>query len=341
MQHHYIERDTRRIKAEQFYGDQAVQFLYSRIREQSSWLFHRLTSARISSVLGHMNYDGILSKRMNDYLDIHQQLNIDLGECLDVPENLNSLRKIFERKIRYGECRPMPNDPRAVVSPADSRMLLGSFQEESGLLIKDKFFDYEEMFGADKRTWLAAFRKGDFAVFRLTPEKYHYNHTPVAGKIIDFYQIQGTYHACNPKAVVSVVTPYSKNKRIVTVIDTDVVGGTKAGLVAMIEVVALMIGDIVQCYSERNYDNPVSVGTGMFVKKGMPKSLFRPGSSTVVLIFQKDRVRFADDIAANMFYPDAESIFSHGFGKSLVETEVKVRSYIASSCNHSNSIKII
>lgn len=331
MHHHYVERDTRRIKTEQFYGDQAVQFLYSRIREQSSWLFRRLTTARISRVLGHMNYDGILAKRMNNYLDIHQQLNINPGECLDAPEKLNSLRRIFERKIRYGVCRPMPNDPRAVVSPADSRMLLGSFQEESRLFIKDKFFDYEEMFGVNKRTWLSAFRDGDFAVFRLTPEKYHYNHTPVAGKIIDFYQIPGVYHACNPHAVISVVTPYSKNKRVVTIVDTDVEGGTKAGLVAMIEVVALMIGDIAQCYSEKQYESPVSVGTGMFVKKGVPKSLFRPGSSTVVLIFQKDRVHFADDIAANMFYPDVESIFSRGFGKPLIETEVKVRSFIASS----------
>ena len=331
MHHHYVERDTRRIKTEQFYGDQAVQFLYSRIREQSSWLFRQLTTARISRVLGHMNYDGILAKRMNNYLDIHQQLNINPGECLDAPEKLNSLRRIFERKIRYGVCRPMPNDPCAVVSPADSRMLLGSFQEESGMFIKDKFFDYEEMFGVNKRTWLSAFRDGDFAVFRLTPEKYHYNHTPVAGKIIDFYQISGVYHACNPHAVISVVTPYSKNKRVVTIVDTDVEGGTKAGLVAMIEVVALMIGDIAQCYSEKQYESPVSVGTGMFVKKGVPKSLFRPGSSTVVLIFQKDRVHFADDIAANMFYPDVESIFSRGFGKPLIETEVKVRSFIASS----------
>jgi phosphatidylserine decarboxylase len=331
MHHHYVERDTRRIKTEQFYGDQAVQFLYSRIREQSSWLFRRLTTARISRVLGHMNYDGILAKRMNNYLDIHQQLNINPGECLDAPEKLNSLRRIFERKIRYRVCRPMPNDPCAVVSPADSRMLLGSFQEESGMFIKDKFFDYEEMFGVNKRTWLSAFRDGDFAVFRLTPEKYHYNHTPVAGKIIDFYQISGVYHACNPHAVISVVTPYSKNKRVVTIVDTDVEGGTKAGLVAMIEVVALMIGDIAQCYSEKQYESPVSVGTGMFVKKGVPKSLFRPGSSTVVLIFQKDRVHFADDIAANMFYPDVESIFSRGFGKPLIETEVKVRSFIASS----------
>lgn len=331
MQHHYIERDTRSIKTEQFYGDQAVQFLYSRIREQSSWLFRQLVSARTSRILSYMNYDGILTKRMTNHLDIHRQLNIDPAECLDAVENLNSLRKIFERKIRYWACRPMPNDPCAIVSPADSRMLFGSFQEESGLFIKDKFFDYEEMFGVNKRTWLAAFRKGDFAIFRLTPEKYHYNHTPVAGKIVDFYQIQGAYHACNPNAVVSVVTPYSKNKRVVTIIDTDVEGGTRAGLVAMIEVVALMIGDIVQCYSEKNYDNPIAAGTGMFMKKGVPKSLFRPGSSTVVLIFQKDRVRLADDITANMFFPDAESIFSQGFGKSLVETEVKVRSFIAGS----------
>jgi phosphatidylserine decarboxylase len=334
MQHQYIERDTRQINTEQFYGNEAVELLYSRVRERSRWLFQKLTSSRASRFLSYMNYEGILSDRMKTHIGLSQELNINLQECLDTPENLDSLRKIFERKIRYWECRPMPNDPQAILSPADSRMLFGSFLETSSLFIKGKFFDYEEMLGLNKNTWLKAFSDGDFALFRLTPEKYHYNHTPVAGKIIDYYQIPGLYHACNPNAVVSVVTPYSKNKRVVTMINTDVEGGTKVGLVAMIEVVALMIGDIVQCYSENKYEIPVSVGTGMFVKKGVPKSLFRPGSSTVVLIFQKDRVRFADDIAANMFYPGAESIFSRGFGKSLVETDVKVRSFIASAVNH-------
>jgi phosphatidylserine decarboxylase len=76
----------------------------------------------------------------------------------------------------------------------------------------------------------------------------------------------------------------------------------------------------------------------MFIEKGMPKSLFRPGSSTVVLIFQKDRIWFADDITANMSCPDAQSIFSLGFGKSLVETDVSVRSYIGSAYAHKGSI---
>jgi phosphatidylserine decarboxylase len=337
MKHQYIERNTRQVNTETLYGNQAVQFLYSNIREQSPWLFRRLTSARVSRFLSYINYYGILADRMKDHLNLQTILNINDEECVDPPEKMDTLRKIFERKIRYWQCRPMPNDPLAIVSPADSRMLFGSFAETSSIFIKGKFFDFEEMLGRNKGTWLTAFQDGDFAVFRLTPEKYHYNHTPVAGRVIDFYQIPGSYHACNPNAVVSVVTPYSKNKRVVTIIDTDVEGGSYVGIVAMIEVVALMIGDIVQCYSEKEYENQLSVGTGMFVKKGMPKSLFRPGSSTVVLIFQKDRVRFADDITANMSYPYAQSIFSLGFGKSLVETDVRVRSYIGSAYAHKGS----
>jgi len=334
MKHQYIERNTRQVNTENLYGNSAVQFLYSDIREHSPWLFRRLTSARVSNFLSYINYYGILADRMKDHLNLQSTLNINGEESVDPPEKLDSLKKIFERKIRYWQCRPMPNDPLAIVSPADSLMLCGSFAETSSLFIKGKFFDYEEMLGQNKKTWLTAFHNGDFAIFRLTPEKYHYNHTPVAGKVIDFYPISGSYHSCNPNAVVSVVTPYSKNKRIVTIIDTDVKEGTQAGIVAMVEVVALMIGDIVQCYSENKYDKPISLGTGMFIKKGSPKSLFRPGSSTVVLIFQKDRVRFADDIIANMFFPNAQSIFSLGFGKSLVETDVSVRSYIGSAYKH-------
>ena len=50
----------------------------------------------------------------------------------------------------------------------------------------------------------------------------------------------------------------------------------------MVEVVAMMIGDIVQCYSDTAYDDPKGVTPGMSLKKGQPKSLFRPGSSTKV-----------------------------------------------------------
>jgi phosphatidylserine decarboxylase len=150
----------------------------------------------------------------------------------------------------------------------------------------------------------------------------------VTGQVIDFYAIDGGYHSCNPTAVVTVATPYSKNKRVVTVIDTDVPGGTGVGLVAMIEVVALMIGDIVQAYSTEGYDAPRQIEKGMLLRKGQPKSLYRPGSSTDILIFQEGRIDFAEDILDNMRQLGVSSRFTQGFQKPLVETDIRVRSLL-------------
>ena len=127
MKHHYIERDTRRIKAEQFYGDEAVRFLYSRIREQSLWLFQRLVSARTSRILSYMNYDGILAKRMANYLDIQRQLNIDPAECMDPVENLNSLRKYLNERFVIGPAVHAQRPCAVVCLPPTPECVFGVF----------------------------------------------------------------------------------------------------------------------------------------------------------------------------------------------------------------------
>jgi phosphatidylserine decarboxylase len=338
IRHQYIERVSGQVCTEHLYGDVIIRFIYSNICENAPFLFRILTGARMSRWLGYLNYETFIGRKILGNGDFLTACGIDGNECLEDIRQMDTLKKIFERKITYWKCRPMPNERGAVVSPCDARMIYGSLSETSHLFIKGKFFNLEELVGKDKKKWLSAFNDGDFALFRLTPEKYHYNHTPVSGKIKDFYQIAGAYHSCNPHAVLTVANPYSKNKRVVTIFDTDVPGGASIGLVAMIEVVALMIGDIVQCYSEKGYDDPMSIGTGMFIGKGLPKSLFRPGSSTVILLFEKNRVCFADDIVANMSRAGVESIFSRGLGKTLVETDVKVRSLIGNNNKSSRDI---
>lgn len=329
--HQYIERYTGRVRDEKPYGDRMVNLLYSGRRESPHLLLKALTGPWLTDFLGFIHYDIAVGGGLTGASRFVAESGIDMSECVEGPEAFKSLRDVFERKIRYWECRPMPEDQYVVTAPADSRMIVGSLAETSRLFLKGKFFDFEEFLGKEHTSWLKDFENGDFAVFRLTPDKYHYNHTPVAGKVLDIYEIEGAYHSCNPGAVVTVATPYSKNKRVVTIIDTDVPGGSRVGTVAMVEVVALMIGEIVQCYSDRRYDAPRPVRRGMFLEKGRPKSLYRPGSSTDVLIFRKGRIRFADDIVRNMHRPGIESRFSLGFGKSLVETEVQVRSPIAHS----------
>jgi phosphatidylserine decarboxylase len=328
IRHQYVDRESNRAVTEKLFGDRLVNLAYTLTWERAPVLFSALTSARMSDLLAYLTYDQPITGSLETFLG---NSGIDVDECLDPPSALGTLRKIFERKIRYWECRPMLEGPAAVASPADSRVLVGSFRENAQLFIKEKFFNFEELLGEEKSEWMTAFAEGDFAVFRLTPDKYHYNHTPVAGQVLDLYEIPGAYHSCNPSAIVMACTPYSKNKRVVTVIDTDVPGGTQVGLVAMIEVVALMVGEVVQAYSEERYDDPQPITPGMMVRKGVPKSLYRPGSSTDVLLFQQGRVRFAEDLTRNMYRSDVTSRFSRGFGRPLVETDVRVRSLIAVS----------
>lgn len=87
--------------------------------------------------------------------------------------------------------------------------------------------------------------------------------------------------------------------------------------------------DISTIYSAVRYDNRTEVVKGMFLDRGCPKSLYRPGSSTDILIFQKDRIVFAEDILINRYNNKAMSRYTLGFGEPMVETDVKVRSLIA------------
>lgn len=327
--HQYIDRRTGQVRDEILYADRVVTALFGRRRERPGVLFHLLTSRRFSGLLGFLNYDCLISRRMGGIQGFARRAGIDLSECLDPPESLDTPRKLFERRIRYWETRPMPAEPHVIVSPADARMVAGSFERTSQLFLKEKFFGLDELLGGHKPEWRDAFADGDWAVFRLTPDKYHYNHVPVSGRVLDIHEIDGGCAPCNPGAVMALDGIYAKNRRVVTVIDTDVTGGTGAGLVAMVEIAALMIGDIVQAYSRVRYDDPMAVTPGLFLEKGQPKSLYRPGGSTDVLIFQKNRVRFRDDILSNLTRTDARTRFAEGFGRPLVETEVAAREAVA------------
>ncbi len=327
-EHQYIDRETGQVRTERLYGDQLLNTLYHSVWEKAPTLYHLLTSARFSHLLGLFCYDSTLGARLSGNQRFLRACHVNLDECLDPPHQLDTARKVFERKIRYWDCRPLPKETH-VVSPADARVIVGSLEEMSSLFLKEKFFHYEELLDPNKTEWITAFTDGAFALFRLTPDKYHYNHTPVAGLVKDFYEIPGGYQSCNPSFLMASAFPYAKNKRVVTIIDTDVPDGSQVGLVAMIEVVALMIGDILQCYSWTCYDQPCPITPSLFLQQGQPKSLYRPGSSTTILLFQQHRLQFAEDLVRNRGRFDVQSRFSQGLGRPLVETDVQVRSSLA------------
>jgi len=325
LEHCYIQRESNKIVKEDFFQDALIRKIYSNTRESSSLVLKFATQKWVTDFLGLINYDIRLSKiRIKKII---KKLNIDTTEFLDDVENFKTVRDIFERKIKFWQCRQMEENLNAISSPCDAKMLIGTLKDTSLFFIKEKFFEVNELFKVNE--YIQLFKEGDFSIFRLTPEEYHYNHAPVSGRLIDIYQIDGTFHSCNPYAVSKIVTPYSKNKRVISIIDTDVPYGSQIGKVAMIEIAAMMIGDICQCYSERDYSDPKILIKGMFLKKGSPKSLFRPGSSTTILFFQKDKVVFCEDLMKNSTRTDVPTRYLINFHKNIVETKVKVRSTIA------------
>ena len=326
--HQYVERESKKVVTEKFIGDASVQLLYNPLRENSHTLFKALTSKRMSAILAFIHYN-IPRLGRGDGEALFKRVNANWRECVEPLNYFTSFKKVFERQIRYRQQRPMETQPDTVVSPADCRILVGSLKKNTQFFIKEKFFNKDELLGTDSG-WCDAFEAGNFCICRLTPDKYHYNHVPVSGVVVDIYSFDGHYHSCNPSATIAIVSIYSKNRRVITIIDTDVEGGSWVGLVAMVEIVALMIGDIQQAYSETRYENPQPITKNMFIKKGAPKSLYRPGSSTDVMIFQAGRIRFANDLLENSQRQDVQSRFTNEHGTQvLVETDIQVRSTIA------------
>ncbi len=335
MTHEFLVRETGEIVEERLLGNRTIRALYSPKLENAAWLSRVASSGHVSGLLGYLNYDNVLSSKISGMKRFLRTSGIDPREFVDGPAALDTARKMFERKIKYWDCRPLPSDEHSVVCPADSRVTLGATRDLSAQPIKDKFFESAELLGGSPSSWSLHFEGGAYAVFRLTPEKYHYTHSPVTGDVEDFYAVEGRYHSCNPNAVVQLLTPHSKNRRIVTILNSDCPGGTGVGRVAMIEVVALMVGQIEQRYSECEYRDPRPVEKGKRLLRGVPKALFRPGSSTVVLLFQRGRIEFADDLVCNQQRADVRSRYSTAFGEVLVETDVMVRSLLATPVRRS------
>jgi phosphatidylserine decarboxylase len=336
--HQYIHRETGLVCDETLIFDRHIRWLYSRVRESAPWVFKWFTqSSKVNDLLAKINFDQPLKKSDTSLQKFLYDANIKQHEMQQSMPISPTWRDVFCRKIRFEEYRPMSADTNRIIAPCDSRVLIGNTDASVTLPIKEKFFSISELFGNNAR-WKDHFSQSTWAVFRLTPEMYHYNHCPVSGNVIDHYEIEGAFHSCNPAATVSVITPQSKNGRFVTIFDTDCVGGSGIGKVAMIEVVALLIGKVHQCYSKTRYNTPVEMFNGLFCKRGAVKSVFEPGSSTVVLLFEQGRVKFDSDLVSNQKRLDVNSRFSEGYGEALVETEVTVRSGIAYTIQKPNKL---
>ena len=236
------------------YGAGKLAFLYN--NPLGRLLLGIAVSPFVSDVYAWKNSRKSSAKKIPGFIKEH---NIDMSDYED--REYKSFTDFFTRKIRYGK-RPVDMTPEALISPADSKLLVYEIEKDTTLRIKGRTYTADEILADSENA--KEFAGGYALVFRLTVDDYHRFCYPDRGCLISRRLIKGKLHTVSPVSKDHKI--YMENTRSVNLLKTE-----NFGTVAYIEVGAMLIGRIV--------DN----GTDVF-EKGQEKGYFEPGGSTVVIL---------------------------------------------------------
>lgn len=209
-----------------------------------------------------------------------------------IPTTYRTFNEFFTRELRP-ESRPIDENINSIVSPVDG--IIGySGEIKSDTLIQAKGREYSlDAFVANKE-YADIFRGGVFMTIYLSPSHYHRIHTPVAGRVTSLNYIPGKLYPVNPFAINNINNIFSKNERLISIIES----GT-AGKVAVVKVGATNVGKIKVVYDKVTSNNFWRKGVfktyaDVHLQKCEELGRFELGS-TVVLLFEKGKVKLTND----------------------------------------------
>ena len=201
---------------------------------------------------------------------------IDMNEYENV--RFSSFNDFFSREVKK-EYRPFSNNKSDLISPCDGKLTAYQINADSIFLIKNSLYDLKYLL--QDKTLADEFNNGVCLIFRLTPNDYHRYCYIDNGEIISTKKINGVLHTVRPISLLH-YNIYKLNSREYSIMQTE-----NFGKVIQIEVGALFVGRI------KN-----NISSGLFERR-KEKGLFEFGGSTIILLFQKDKVVIDETICDN------------------------------------------
>lgn len=272
----FFNRYTASIETEQIYGEKWLRWSYET----------RLGRLAVAVLLKRAWFSHWYGWRMNKRISAQKVLpfivdyGLDTEEFTRNPLEFSSFNQFFYRALKK-EARPIAPGENVAVFAADGRHLVfPDVDAADGFYVKGMKFTMASLLGNDELARI--FAGGAMVISRLCPVDYHRFHFPVDGTPSEPKLINGCLFSVNPIALRRNAGYLVQNKRAVTLINA-----TRFGSVAMLEVGATCVGSIKNLFLE-----------GRPVAKGAEKGFFTFGGSCVITVFQKERIRFADDLIA-------------------------------------------
>jgi phosphatidylserine decarboxylase len=210
-----------------------------------------------------------------------KRMNVDVEEIVRPLSEFRSFSEFFAREIDLSR-REIRREPEVCIAPADGRALAyHQIESHRTYRIKRATFNLQQLVGDE--VLARRYHNGSVFITRLYLSDYHHFHFPDSGVPGPAKSIDGGYYAVSPYARRKLVPFYTENHRMVSQLDSD-----NFGQIVIVEIGAFTVGSIKQCYE-----------SGQPVDRATRKGFFELGGSTVVMLFEPDRILFEDDLVEN------------------------------------------
>ena len=240
-----------------------LRFLYRTVSGRK--LLKVFVNPSVSKIAAHY-FSSPFSRWMIHYYQ--RKYEIDMSEYKN--QKFSSFNDFFTRKRNLSVWR----DTWTVISPCEGFLSIYRITEERCLQIKHNPYTIRSLLQDDSIA--RKFSGGICCIFRLEPQHYHHYLFAASGEIQERKRIDGVLHSVRPIACEHFPV-YIQNSREFVLLQNPILGN-----IVQMEVGALLVGKI---HNHPVYKDP-------FCVCGMEKGYFEYGGSTIILLFQKNAVRF-------------------------------------------------
>ncbi|MEZ5197638.1 MAG: phosphatidylserine decarboxylase [Bacteroidales bacterium] len=269
----YVDRQSGEIEVEKVAGENWLVWLYNNPIGELS--LHALVKRKFVSDYYGKHMDS--PKSADKISPFIEDFNIDLS--IAQKQEFETFNDFFVRKLKP-EARPVIPDSNVVISPADGKVLAYANISNQDFIVKGYRFNVNDFLNDSALG--KKYLNGSLMLFRLCPVDYHRFHFPVSGVASEPTYIDGDYYSVNPIAIKEIIEIFCLNKRQYVQISTKDFGD-----VIMAEIGATMVGSIIQTHHNKK------------VLKGEEKGYFKFGGSSVLLLFEKDKIRIDEYLLFN------------------------------------------
>lgn len=210
-----------------------------------------------------------------------------------VNPNISSYRTFNEFFTRPLKDNARPLAKADFVCPVDGAISqFGNIEADQIFQAKGHFYSTSALLGGDHAV-SKKYQDGTFACLYLSPKDYHRIHMPCSGKLLKMTYVPGALFSVNPATAQGVPGLFARNERVVCEFHSE-----EHGNFVMVLVGATIVGSMATIWHgiinpprTKNIRTWDYAQQNIQLQKGEEMGKFLLGS-TVVLLFQKDTLKF-------------------------------------------------